>query len=128
MMMLRETLPVTTLPAWSRLTNVVLDGVAISSLDNGKGSGIVATKDLGKESVTLMTVPRDVVLSLETIWEYAKSDHHLHDILEAVGEFARVGVMLTSVSNLANQHGIDATRSDLDLSAHPSDIQCFRYA
>ena len=107
---------------------MVLNGVAISSLDNGKGSGIVATKDLGKESVTLITVPRDMILSLETIWDYAKSDHHLHDILEAVGEFGRVIVMLTSSSTLADQDVIDATRSDLDLSTHPSDIQCFRCA
>ena len=121
-MMLRQTLPVSTLPVWSTLTNVVLNGVAISSLDNGKGSGIVATKDLGKESVTLMTVPRDVVLSLETIWEYAKSDHHLHDILEAVGEFGRVGVMQTSSLSSADQHTTDGARSDPDISTYSSDI------
>ena len=127
-MMHRETLPISTLPAWERLTNVELTGIKISSTENGRGSGIYATTDLSKESTILMTVPRELVLSLETIWEYAKADHHLHDVLEAVGEFGRVRLKWIQVPSPANLQVIDSKRGDPDLPAHSDNVQCVRCA
>ena len=78
------------LPSWSALNNVELNGVAISVLPADRGSGIVAVKDTTSEDPVLMTVPRELVLSIETIWEFAKSDQDLNSILHAVGDFGQV--------------------------------------
>ena len=39
----------------------------------------------------LLTVPKDLVLSQSLVEEHAKSDRHLREILEAVGDFGKVG-------------------------------------
>ena len=78
------------LPSWSALNNVELNGTAISILQADRGSGIVATKDTTMKDSVLMTVPRELVLSVETIWEFAKSDQDLNSILHAVGDFGQV--------------------------------------
>ncbi|MCJ1431214.1 hypothetical protein MMC27_000565, partial [Xylographa pallens] len=77
------------LPSWSALNNVELNGTAVAVLQADRGSGIVATKDTTMEDSVLMTVPRELVLSVETIWEFAKSDQDLNSILHAVGEFGQ---------------------------------------
>ncbi|MCJ1391403.1 hypothetical protein MMC18_004267 [Xylographa bjoerkii] len=81
--------PIDALPSWSVLNNVEMNGVAVSVLQADRGSGIVAVKDTTKEEPILMTVPRELVLSVRTIWEFAKSDQHLNSILHAVGEFGQ---------------------------------------
>jgi hypothetical protein len=42
------------------------------------------------EPPILLEIPSDLVLSLETVQNYAKSDRYLHEVLEAVGNFGRV--------------------------------------
>ena len=79
-----------TLSSWSALNDVEMNGVAVSVLQADRGCGIVALRDTSAQDPILMTVPRELVLSLETIWEFAKSDHHLSSILNAVGEFGKV--------------------------------------
>lgn len=93
--MRRQTLPIPALPGWARLNGIEFDGVAIERLtDHGidKGSAVVAKGELtgkgGEEQ--LMSVPKDMILSLEAAWNYAKSDKHLREVLEAMGDFARV--------------------------------------
>lgn len=89
----RPSLPLDALPAWLALNNVEMNGVAISPAAEGKGSGIFATEDLNSEdNPTLITVPRDLVLSLSTIWEHAKSDHDLEQVLRAIGDFGKVPI------------------------------------
>ncbi|MCJ1285638.1 hypothetical protein MMC26_004979 [Xylographa opegraphella] len=81
--------PINALPSWSALNNVELNGVAISVMEADRGSGIVTLKDTDAKDPVLMTVPRELVLSLETIWEFAKSDQDLNRILHAVGDFGQ---------------------------------------
>ena len=86
--MRREHLPIDRLAIWSRLNNVDFNGIEALRL-NGKGTGLVATWESDNGAI-LMNVPRDLVLSLENVWIYAKSDRHLLQVLEAVGEYSRV--------------------------------------
>ena len=88
--MQRKFLPIEALSAWAELNNVEFNGVKISSLPDGKGSGIVATVDHTEENAILMKIPQELVLSLDNVWVYAKSDQHLREVLEATGDYARV--------------------------------------
>ncbi len=88
--MYRETLPIHQLSAWVLLNDVKFNGVTITALQGSKGSGLVATARRPKDNSLLMTIPHDLVLSLENVWVYAKSDKHLRQILEATGDYSRV--------------------------------------
>lgn len=88
--MQRKFLPIEALPAWAELNNVEFHGVKISSLPDSKGSRVVATAEHTEEGAILMRIPQELVLSLEKVWIYAKSDHHLREVLEATGDYARV--------------------------------------
>ena len=75
------------------------DAVAIRKIDDdngrddsGKNYGTVALRDIevgSEDESVLMTVPRDLVLSLENVWISAKADRDLLMVLEAVGDFAK---------------------------------------
>ena len=87
----RQILTTVSAAQWAQLNNVELVGVEISKLPGSKGFGIVAKHDIpDDENPILMTVPKDLILSLENVWLYAKSDRHLQEVLDAVGGFARV--------------------------------------
>ena len=86
----RETLPVNQLSAWARLNNVSIKGVRTTALQGNRGSGLVATTKRSISDPTIMTVPNDLVLSIENVWLYAKSDKHLRQTLEATGDYSRV--------------------------------------
>lgn len=86
----RQILTAVSAAQWAQLNNVELNGIEISKLPGSKGFGIVAKHDIADENPILMTVPKDLILSLENVWLYAKSDRHLQEVLNAVGDFARV--------------------------------------
>lgn len=98
--MKRGYLPLGSLPAWLKLNGVVSNGVAIrqlSSSESGtdKGNAIIATAEkTSHESDAqphiLLQVPPDLVLSLDAVHDYAKSDRDLREVLEAVDDFGRV--------------------------------------
>ena len=88
--MYRETLSVSQLGAWARLNNVEFNGVEITALHKNIGSGLLTTTARSTNNSLLMTVPKDLVLSLENVWLYAKSDKHLRQVLEATEEYSRV--------------------------------------
>ena len=88
----RRPLSIIAFPHWSRLYNVALNNVTVKTTNSGRGSGIFATQDKPTESPILIRVPKHLVLSVETIWEYAKSDEDLHEILTAVGDFGKVAM------------------------------------
>ncbi|KAI9931909.1 hypothetical protein ASPWEDRAFT_27807 [Aspergillus wentii DTO 134E9] len=95
--MKREYLPVETLPAWAKLNGISLAGVAFGRLQaedgTDKGCAIVATEAKINESESnpeiLLKMPSDLVLSLETVHNYAKADGYLREVLEAAGDFGR---------------------------------------
>lgn len=101
--MKREYLPIEALPIWAKLNGVAFHGVEIKRLRTeygvDKGSAVIATsKKTAKALVEgdeiapeiLITVPRDLVLSLELVETWAKSDRHLKEVLDAVGDYGRV--------------------------------------
>ena len=88
--MRQETLPVGNLAAWARLNNVEFNGAKVGSLDEEKGSAILAISESSQSGQVLIRVPQELVLSLENVWIYAKSDRHLSQVLEAIGDFSRV--------------------------------------
>lgn len=98
--MKREYLPIESLPAWQRLNGINVYGIAIQKVGSDehgadKGSAIIATEantssENDEEPKTLLQIPSDLILSLETVHSYAKSDQYLRDVLEAIGDFGRV--------------------------------------
>ena len=87
--MSQEVLPIDQLTIWAKLNNVDFNGVQARNVAECRGSGLVATWE-SQGGDLLLRVPQDLILSLENVWIYAKSDHHLLQILEAVGEYSRV--------------------------------------
>lgn len=52
----------------------------------------MADRDLkSTDEGPLMTIPRELVLSLERVKLYAQADRDLHEVLSAMGDFGRVG-------------------------------------
>lgn len=86
----RDTLAIDNLAPWARLNNVDFNRVKASSIPGSRGSGLIATANKSENDTLLLTVPQELVLSLEFVWIYAKADRHLHQVLEAVGEYSRV--------------------------------------
>ncbi|KAI5206068.1 SET domain-containing protein [Aureobasidium subglaciale] len=85
-------LPVETLPVWAAFNAVTFDGVKIGPLPGkeDRGSTVIAKRFLkGGEEPPLMTIPRDLILSLERIHEHAKSDSDFHAVLDGLDDFGR---------------------------------------
>jgi hypothetical protein len=88
-------LPVDTLPVWAAFNSVSFDGVNIGPLPGkeDRGSTVIAKRSLkGHDEPPLMTIPRDLILSLDRIQEHAKSDSDFRAVLEGLDEFGRVGL------------------------------------
>lgn len=88
--MRRDILPLAALKSWCKLNNIELTNVELVTLKDERGSGVVASRDLSGKDINLMHIPRELVLSLESIWIYAKSDQQLHEVLEAIGASGKV--------------------------------------
>lgn len=87
-------LPVDTLPVWAAFNSVSFDGVNIGPLPGkeDRGSTVIAKRSLkGHDEPPLMTIPRDLILSLDRIQEHAKSDSDFRAVLDGLDEFGRVG-------------------------------------
>ncbi|KAJ6181024.1 hypothetical protein N7519_011485 [Penicillium mononematosum] len=97
--MRREYIPIESLPAWQRLNGVVVQGIAVHKLGSDqhggdKGSALIATEaQMSSENdakpKVLLQVPSELVLSLETVQNHAKTDRYLRDVLENIGDFGR---------------------------------------
>ena len=87
-------LPTSALPAWAAMNNITYNGVKIGPLPGHeeRGSAVIAEKSLnGSEEPHLVTVPRDMALSFESVCNHAKSDQDFREVLTAIDEFGRVG-------------------------------------
>ncbi|KAL8915047.1 MAG: hypothetical protein Q9171_000487 [Xanthocarpia ochracea] len=88
--MRREYLSSDYLEKWADLNNVQRHGVNVHNTDDDKGDGIFAGRSYPSSSAKpIVIVPPHLVLSLETLWIYAKSDRRLEEIFEAVGDYSR---------------------------------------
>lgn len=83
------------LSEWMKRNNVVLDGVAISSISE-KGLGVLATGENPRGERPLMIIPQNLILCLDSVWTAAKSDPQLQKVLLSVGEYSRVPYPLAS--------------------------------
>lgn len=105
--MRREYLPIDALAAWARLNSVEFHDVEVTRLQTedgvDKGSAIVATAkksaqkfdpEVQAEPKILMTIPPDLVLSQELVETCAKADRHLKEVLDAMGDYARVCILV----------------------------------
>lgn len=81
--------PKSSLIPWARLNGCHLNNVVIEAV-GGKGLAIVAEQTLNHDAGALMTVPRELILSKQTVELFAKSDRHLKEVLEALGSFGQV--------------------------------------
>ncbi|KAI4174197.1 MAG: hypothetical protein LQ346_008274 [Caloplaca aetnensis] len=87
--MRQEYLPSTALQTWADLNDIHLNGVRIGQISNDRGLGVIATAESLEGPAILMTVPPHLILSLDNVWIYAKSDPHLKEVLDAVGEYSQ---------------------------------------
>lgn len=89
------------LKPWADLNGVAFNNVSVGPLPGleHRGSAVVAERDLdGDNNEPLMTIPRDLVLSLDGVRLYAKSDKHLRQLLEVLGDFGMVSSTIIVVS------------------------------
>ena len=87
--MRRRTLPIDTLPMWAKVNQVEFRGVSVQAIPS-KGHGLAVSAQADEENALLMTVPKDLILTLENVWVLARADKQLHQVLEAMGDYARV--------------------------------------
>lgn len=125
--MKRDYLPLGSLPAWLRLNGVVANGIAFQQLGSSesgtdKGNAIVATSEKKSNErdaqlQVLLHVPSDLILSLDTVHDYSKSDRELREVLEAVDDFGRVRNSAVAKICLNDYRlRIDTERRHLDIS------------
>ncbi|KAL8917877.1 MAG: hypothetical protein Q9208_007700 [Pyrenodesmia sp. 3 TL-2023] len=112
--MRREYLPSSALQIWADLNGIHLNGVKVGQISGRRGLGVIAAIEGLQGPATVMTVPSHLILSLENVWIYAKSDSHLKEVLNAVGEYSQTarGAILIFLlvqithSALAGSHNI----------------------
>lgn len=76
--------------SWSAFNGVQCNATAFATIE-GKGLAVVAESNLGPNApMPLMTVPKELALSLENVHLLAKSDSHLRAVLDALGDFGNV--------------------------------------
>ena len=88
----RETNAINHLPAWAKVNHIDFNNISVQAVPC-KGYGLSATAPIDEENALLLTVPRELILSLENVWTMAKADRSLREVLEAVslvGDYARV--------------------------------------
>lgn len=88
--MYREKLPITALPAWSKLNDVNFLDIKVEDLGPSRGDvGLVTERTLNSRDTfdipTLLTVPNDLILSAEAVEEHGKADQHFRQLLDAAG-------------------------------------------
>lgn len=86
--MKRGHFPIDSLPAWCVLNDVQFVDVKVHDIE-GRGYGLMAEKDLANENnnenCTILKVPGDLVLSSQSVEEYAKENKEFRQLLDAAG-------------------------------------------
>lgn len=108
---------------WAKFNGAVFNGVRVGRMKGleDHGSTIISTQEFGPNAEEpLMIVPRDLVLSLELVESYAKSDEVVRKLLAALGEFGRVSFPALSLSRsslMVVLFTVVSARCHLDLSS-----------
>lgn len=119
-------LPIESLEPWARFNGVHSNGISTGVIagHEERGSAIRATTTLTQEHNPIMTVPSDLIVSKENVYLHAKSDRHLREVLEALGESGQVRsshLPLFSLNVLTKS--TDSSRGHPHLHACASDPQ-----
>ncbi|RYP90706.1 hypothetical protein DL770_003171 [Monosporascus sp. CRB-9-2] len=89
--MRRGHFPLDGLPAWCLLNDVTFVDIKVQHIE-GRGYGLVAERELrtedDNEALTILKVPRDLVLSSEGVEEYAKENKEFRQLLDAAGHLS----------------------------------------
>jgi hypothetical protein len=87
--MRRAELPITALPAWSKLNDVNFLDIDVNDLGGSKGFGLATERALSSKDTfdtpTLLIIPHDLILSAEAIEEHGKVDKHFKQLLDVAG-------------------------------------------
>ncbi|ORY13189.1 hypothetical protein BCR34DRAFT_562559 [Clohesyomyces aquaticus] len=84
------TQPISAFPTWASFHGVSFNGIKISQMPGfeHRGSTVIATRSLESEKDNpLMVVPKEFILSRQNIDIFSKSDQHLKEVIDAVGDF-----------------------------------------
>ena len=88
--MQRSELPLTFLDSWAKINDISLYNVKIGNV-KGRGFGIVAGETIDESpNSTLVVIPKELVLSAESVHDWAKTDTHLRDLLDVLENLAAV--------------------------------------
>ncbi|RYP30893.1 hypothetical protein DL767_006025 [Monosporascus sp. MG133] len=89
--MRRGHFPLDGLAAWCLLNDVTFVDTKVQHIE-GRGYGLVAERELRTEddnkSLTILKVPRDLVLSSEGVEEYARENKEFRQLLDAAGRLS----------------------------------------
>lgn len=86
--------PIEKLPSWAKFQGARFNGIKFGLIPGfeSRGTGIIAEREVTSDAeVPLMVIPKDLIVSKENIYIIAKSDPHLREVLQALGELGRVG-------------------------------------
>lgn len=106
-------LPVSSLRTWAKFNGIEFEDLSVEKNEEYGGYGVVSTTTIDlapdeQDNLTVLKVPKDLILSAETIAEHAKVDKHFGQILEAVGGSVGVG-LIDHVERITNSN-TDVTR------------------
>ena len=85
--------PIEALPTWATFHGIKFNNVKVGPLPGyeERGSTVIADQKLqGGNVEPLLVVPKELIISRQNIDLVSKSDHHLRELLEALGDFGRV--------------------------------------
>jgi len=96
-------LPAEALLPWAMLNEVSFDRV-VPGISGDKGAALLAKDDLTASDdvggpTVLLTVPPELILSWDRVWQHAKIDKDLREVLESLGASARVGLSAAPVTS-----------------------------
>ncbi|CAI6332648.1 unnamed protein product [Periconia digitata] len=80
------------LPRWANFNGIRFAGIKIGPLPGfeERGSTVISSSKLvSGEAGALLTVPKELILSRQNIELFAKSDHHLRELLQSLDDFGR---------------------------------------
>jgi hypothetical protein len=86
-------LPIGTFSTWAEFHGVRFHGIKIGPLPGfeQRGSTVIANRKLnGGHEQPLMVVPKELIISRQNVELVAKSDSHLKELLDAIGDFGQV--------------------------------------
>lgn len=123
-------LPLSSLRSWAKFNGIDFENISVEKNKEYGGHGIITTTTIpgsaqGQEdSLTVLNVPKDLILSAETITEHAKIDKHFGQILEAVGGHVCVR-LIGHVERVANSNSVVTWECDAILvdAGHKSFIR-----